>query len=513
MKKNIKSNRRAAGPDLERDAASVTTLEELFLTTPGITADAVSRAAIDEACRLTGSRNGFAGYTDPASGRLMAATPTGGKNKKRQLRAGLFASPEFKELCARVLKEKKPLLLNSIPAGVKPAGRAGAGMKIDRFLGMPVLSGSKQLGVIALVNPSRNYTAADLEAARQLAGAYAIILRHKLAEDARSREHNGLLAMIASSQDIIYSADMQGKIVYASPRIAAYGYRPHDLLGSSIFDLVHPQDRELAVKALAAAKKTGKTLPMISYRLRKKDDGYFLMEQKSGIVMSGGKPALITGVVRDVTKRLAAAELLKENEATLRNIFDTAKDAIYIKDLSGRYTKLNKACADIFLLKPEAVLGRTDAEVFPPEVAAEAAKDDREVVRSGKTLTRTYDRALPSGKYYFNTVKTPLRDAAGRITGVLGVTRDVTLLRKAESEQAGFRAAASMSEVARPLAHDFNNALAVINGHATLIDEDLKTSSSTKTGILQIINAVKWAAELTSRFQYFARSPVKEGQA
>ena len=491
----------AAGGNRERDAAAVKGLEELFLKTPGISLAEMSRAVIDEACRRTGSRSGFAGYTDPATGRLMASTPTG-KGGKRRARTGPFSSPEFNRLWARVRKENKPLLVNSVPQG-----RARGGMKICRFLGVPVRSGREQLGLLALVNPGEKYSAADLETAGRLAGSYALILKHKLADEARRREHEGLLAMIASSQDIIYSADMEGKIVYASPKVAAYGYTPKEILGRSIFELIHPQDRGFAINALAKARETGRTLPMISYRLHKKNGGYFYMEQKSGIVMSEGVPALITGVVRDVGKRLAAAELLKENEATLRNIFEISKDAIFIKDLSGRYTKLNKACADVFLLKPEDVLGKTDAELLPPELALALKKDDQEVIRGGKPVTRTHDMVLPSGKYCFNTVETPLRNAAGRITGVLGVARDITNIRKAEAELATFRAAEAMSEVAGPLAHDFNNALNVINGHATLIDEDINNKGQTRTGITQILNAVKWAAELTSRFQYFARNP------
>lgn len=483
-------------------AASVNGLEELFLTTPGISLYTISKAVINEACRLTGSRSGFAGYTDPVTGRLVAVT-SAGKAAAKSSKPRPFASPEFNKLWAGVLKRGKPVLANSV-AGFRHE-RGGA--KINKFLGVPVFSGRKRAGLLALADPLKDYIRADLQAVGRLARSYGIILKHKLGEDAERREHDGLLAIIASSQDIIYSADMEGKIVYASPKVAAYGYRPKDIIGRSIFELIHPEDRGMAVKALSNARETGRALPMLSYRLRKKNGDYFFMEQKSGIILSGGVPALITGIVRDMGKKLGAAELLKENEATLRNIFDTSTDAIFIKDRSGRYAKMNKACADVLLLKPEEAVGKTDAELLPPETARELAKDDEEVLRTGKTMARTYDRVLPSGRYYLNTVKTPLRNSAGKITGVLGVARDITAVRKLETELATFRAAEAMSEVAKPLAHDFNNALAVINGHATLLDEDMTASNPMKPGIGQILHAVKWAAELTSRFQYFARNP------
>ena len=93
------------------------------------------------------------------------------------------------------------------------------------------------------------------------------------------------------------------------------------------------------------------------------------------------------------------------------------------------------------------------------------------------------------------------------IAGVAGVAREITELQKAESERAESSVAAAMNEVAKPLAHELNNALTVINGHAMLINEDVDASGPVKTGIEQIMNAVKWAAELTSRFEYFARNP------
>lgn len=315
------------------------------------------------------------------------------------------------------------------------------------------------------------------------------------------------LAMISASQDIIYTADLDGKIVYTSPKVAAYGYGPEDFYGHNMFEFAHPQDRGITAEAFTKALKAGRTLPMLTYRIRRKDGGYFFAEQKSSVVMDGGKPALITGVIRDVSEKLQAAAALKESEGVLRTIFETAKDAIFIKDLSGRYIKLNKACANIFQLKPAAALGKTDADVFPPEVARIVMEHDRKVIRSGKTLTLSYESVLPSGKYYFNTVKTPLRGADGKVSGVLGFARDITKVKKIESELATVRAFDALSRKTRPMAHDFNNALAVISGYATMIDDDLPGANPIKPEIEMIIKAAKRAAKLTLELQNFARNP------
>lgn len=480
-------------------SASVNGLEELFLTASEVSFREIAGAVLAEACRLTGSRFGVAGYRDSVTGKITAVALHCKAHKMRQVKKGSLLLPDFAGLWGRVLKRKKPLLANSVPS----AGR----VKTHKFLGVPALYGRELLGILALSDPRGDYSADELKTVSKLARVYAIMLKRKLAEDGRRREHDALLAIISSSQDIIYSADMAGKIVYASPKVAAYGYRPKDLLGRSIFDLVHPQDRELAVKALAKARETGRTLPMISYRLRKKNGGYFFMEQKSGIVKSGGRPALITGIARDVGRKAGAAARLRENEVTFRNIFETSGDAIFIKDLIGRYIKVNKACAACFHLTPKAVLGKTDAEIFSPEAARSLTMADREVIRTGKTIDRTYDWVLPSGAHCFNTVRTPLRNAGGELIGVLGVARDITGIKKTEGELAGAKAEEAMKKAALPMAHDLNNALAVINGYATLMDEETAASSPLKSGIGHIMSAVKWAVELSSQFQTFARDP------
>jgi len=134
-------------------------------------------------------------------------------------------------------------------------------------------------------------------------------------------------------------------------------------------------------------------------------------------------------------------------------------------------------------------------------------KDDAEVIRQGKTLFFNKERVLPSGKAYMSVVKTPLRGAGGEIIGVLGVVRDITGIKKMETELAAARASEALSKVARPMAHDFNNALAAISGYATMIDDELTEANPLKREIAQIIKAVTRAAELTSRLQDFARNP------
>jgi PAS domain S-box-containing protein len=492
----------------ERDiASSVKHIEELYLSYPDISIEEISRAVMDEARRMTGSELGLAGFLDAATGTLKLAAMT------REAMAGHAPHgtlPEFNAftgLPGWVIKHKKPLLTNKAAsdrrAELLPPGHA----RINRFLGVPALSGRKLLGMLALSNPCRDYGPGDLEAAQKLARVYAMILQRKQTDDRRREEDSRFKAIVSSTKDTIYTADLNGRLSYVSPMAAEFGYDPEELLGRSVVEFSHPDDKEFIVKAWANAVKTGRTLPILPYRLKRKDGSYAYVEQKSGIVFNGGKPQYITGVLRDVTEMKYTERLLKQSEALMRMVFDTAPDPIFIKDMNGMYVKVNKACADLMGVTPEEMIGRTDADYLGREAAENVFRTDSEVARTGKPMSLNNLHPFPTGSRYVNVIKTPLKSAAGETIGLLGIARDITELKRMETELAAERAAEAVSKVARPMAHDFNNALAAINGYATLIDDGLAGDNPIKTEIAQIIKAVERAAELMSRFQDFARNP------
>lgn len=495
----------------ERDiAASVKHIEELYLSFPGISIEEISRAVMDEARRMTGSEFGLAGYLTEDRKSLVAAaltresmgtTPPPGQPVVFDAGFGLIGC---------VIRKKKPLISNRARTDRRAASKMFS--KVSRFLGVPAIVDRRLVGVLTVANPGRDYSPCDLEMVEKLARVYAMVLQRKRAEDARREEDARFRAIISSSKDIIYTVDLKGVITYVSPGVERYGYKPEDLVGLSAVEIAHPDDQDFVAKALARFAQTGQTLPILPYRVRRKDGTYFYAEQKSSLVLHNGRPAYAAGVMRDVTEQRLTELRLKDNEAMMSMVFDTAKDAMFIKDMNGMYVKVNKACAEMMGVSPDEMMGRTDSDFFPPETAAEVFRTDSEVARTGRTLSLNHHRPFPTGTRYVNVIKTPLRNTRGETIGLLGVARDISELKRMESELAIARAADAVSKVARPMAHDFNNALAAINGYATLIADGLNEGSPIRTEISQIIKAVKRAAELTSKFQDFARNPKLEGQ-
>jgi PAS domain S-box-containing protein len=143
-----------------------------------------------------------------------------------------------------------------------------------------------------------------------------------------------------------------------------------------------------------------------------------------------------------IDERRQAEEALHAERQLLRTLIDNLPDAIYAKDTQGRKTLANRADLSNIGLSEEEVLGKTDAGLFPPEIAARFEADDQAVLNSRMPV---HDReellTNRDGKTFWQlTSKVPLYDADGKIAGLVGIGRDITERKQAvealrESEQ------------------------------------------------------------------------------
>lgn len=125
---------------------------------------------------------------------------------------------------------------------------------------------------------------------------------------------------------------------------------------------------------------------------------------------------------------------LQKNLALLQGITEGTTDAVFVKDLRGRYLMINSA-GSRFLGKPaEEILGKDDAGLFLPEVGRAIMQRDREVLESGETQTyEEFGTAAGMTRLYLST-KGPFRDPSGQAIGLLGICRDITDRKRAEEE-------------------------------------------------------------------------------
>jgi PAS domain S-box-containing protein len=127
---------------------------------------------------------------------------------------------------------------------------------------------------------------------------------------------------------------------------------------------------------------------------------------------------------------------LETTNAMLRSVIDGIADPVYAKDADGRYLLVNPAAARAAGLRPDQILGRTDADILPGPLAATLRAADQRVMISGVPDRSREELATPEdGPRVYQALKAPWRDAAGRVAGVVGVSRDITEEERALAER------------------------------------------------------------------------------
>jgi PAS domain S-box-containing protein len=127
--------------------------------------------------------------------------------------------------------------------------------------------------------------------------------------------------------------------------------------------------------------------------------------------------------------------LLKEKTILLQHIQDSSPDIIFYKDTSGRYLDCNHEFSNLIGKKKSDIIGKTDSELFNWTIASGYVKSDREVLEKRVPLKVEEWVLYPDGKRVFlETLKSPLINESGVLTGLLGISRDLTSRKKMEEK-------------------------------------------------------------------------------
>jgi diguanylate cyclase (GGDEF)-like protein/PAS domain S-box-containing protein len=117
-------------------------------------------------------------------------------------------------------------------------------------------------------------------------------------------------------------------------------------------------------------------------------------------------------------------------------ILDNVPDFAWLKDQEGRYIAVNRAFAEACGHPPEQISGKTDTELWPPEMAVRYRAEDQEVISAGKQII--FEELIEDSEgnsSWVETIKTPLVDSAGEVVGTTGIARDITERKKIEEQQ------------------------------------------------------------------------------
>ena len=196
----------------------------------------------------------------------------------------------------------------------------------------------------------------------------------------------------------------------------------------------------------------------------------------------------------------------------LQAVIEATPDAIFVKDLDGRYVLVNAAAARFLGRSPEDIIGRNDLELYPAATARQFIEDDRRVLESGQAQSFEGVATSAEGTQAYLVTKGVYRDPGGAILGLYGISHDITELRKThetleQTREALFRAQKmeAVGQLTGGIAHDFNNILAVIIGNIELLRHHLPRGPYADDLIDSILRAALHGRELTGHLLAFSR--------
>lgn len=123
---------------------------------------------------------------------------------------------------------------------------------------------------------------------------------------------------------------------------------------------------------------------------------------------------------------------LSENKQLLQSIIDNTSNPIFIKEINGEYLLINKQYESLFHISNEEIIGKTDHDFLPKEVADAYRNSDLEVVKALRELKTEETIEQPDGSHTYIAVKFPLYDSDGRVYAIGGISTDITERKKLE---------------------------------------------------------------------------------
>jgi PAS domain S-box-containing protein len=265
----------------------------------------------------------------------------------------------------------------------------------------------------------------------------------KRTEERLSEQDQRLAATYENAAIAISEVDANGRLMRVNETVCAItGYSREELLKLTVFDVTHPDDRELDRDAYSSQASGDRNRYTVEKRLVCKDGRVIWVSIDSAAVRdSAGRFLYGIRVMQDITERKRVDEILRQSERRHRQLIEALPTAIYTTDAQGRMTYYNQAAVDLWGYRPELNSDRwcgswrlytPDGKPLPHDQCpmAVALKEDRPIRNAEAVAERPDGTRVP-----FIPYPTPLHDASGVLIGAVNMLVDITERKQAEARQ------------------------------------------------------------------------------
>ncbi len=334
-------------------------------------------------------------------------------------------------------------------------------------------------------------------------------VRQALASTAELLERTGEMAKVGG-----WELDLQTWQLFWSLET----YRIHEVDSSvvptleSAIGFYPPNARPVIQAAVQASIERGTSfdleLPLVTAQGRP-----IWVRAQGSPVMDNGKAIKLLGAFHDITARKEAEAALQKSEERLRTIIETEPECVKVTGPTGELLEMNAAgLAMLEVGSLEQARSHLLLNFIEPSYHAAFLALHQRVMRGEGGSLEFEVTGLRGTRRWLETNAAPMRDAEGRVTMVLGITRDITARKQAEAARASLEAQLRESHkmqaigtLAGGVAHDFNNIIATILGNTELARQDVGANQAALVSLSEIRKAATRARDLVQQILSFSR--------
>jgi PAS domain S-box-containing protein len=231
----------------------------------------------------------------------------------------------------------------------------------------------------------------------------------------------------------IWSGPADGTLDYCNERWRSYmGLEQEDLSGDGWQRMLHPEDRERVLKAWQVSVSNGAPYEQEERHLAA--DGTYRWFLARGVPMRDAEGRIVRwyGTNTDIEDRKRAEDALRKSEKFFAAFMDHLPGFAWMKDIEGRYVYVNKKESDLDVYRDGAI-GKTDADLWPEEIASAYRANDQQVIATKKALQAVEPSLAKGEKSYMLVSKFPIFDQDGSVVLVAGAGVDITDLTLAKN--------------------------------------------------------------------------------
>lgn len=260
----------------------------------------------------------------------------------------------------------------------------------------------------------------------------------KRAQNAIARAEEKFRSLFENTVEGIFQTSPKGAYINANTALARiYGYESSAELKAKLTNIAHELyvERGRRDEFIRLMEEHDVVTNFESRIYRKDGTIIWISENVRAVRDAQGTLLHYEGTVEDITIKKLSEQKIKDSETLYHSLVENLPQNIFRKDLSERFTFANTRFCQTLGKPLEEILGKTDFDFYPPDLASKYQRDDQLIMETGKMFETVEENQPPGGdKIYVQVVKTPLYSAGGEIIGLQCIFWDITEKKRAEEK-------------------------------------------------------------------------------